>query len=266
MTRPDISTKRFSQMVRPELERVGLAVKKIDNLHVLDKFSGILPVTMTVCPLYAPGKLSESQLIEPPLQISDSRVHTKWETAQKAAEVMQRIGQIYGFTPSFEFSFADKGVITGETKQPVETLLDYHYSLYQAALSGVMEGYDFRLQRYSQLDISLNQTIQTNTGQDQLTSVELTEELKSRGVEFRADMLEKGKLLPRGEKMIRKLITQIGSSQLALELMTQYGLYDSQTAQPKSVNIYIERESAGLLLQITDLFAHSHYPRIDLMS
>lgn len=266
MTRPDIATKRFSQIVRPELERSGLSVKKIDNLHLLDKFRGLLPVTMTVCPLYSPGKLSESQLIQPPLQISDSRVHTKWETAQKATEVIQRMGQIYGFTPSFEVSFADRGVIMADTMQPLETLLDYHYSLYQTALSGVMRDAEFNLRRYSQLDIPFSQTIRANTDQDQVVAADLAEELRGRGVEFRADMFPQGKLHPRGEKLIKKLVTQVGSSQLALELMAQYGLYDSRTADPKGVNIYIERESAGLLLQITDLFVHSQYPRIDLIT
>lgn len=255
------SVPRFSKEVVGVLRSSGIIVPKADNLHHLDRQTGELVITATFCPLYENGPLSQSKLLTPPGQINDSRVTAKWVTLNKAFDVVVDTAGKFNREVRGIFTFADSGVISRDPQNEDLSLLSYHEQLYQQAFARNLR-FPYAIQRYSDLMPEFPRLIASS---DSHPEGDITPEyLQNQGVEFGEEVTRENEFMGRYSKLVDKLRRNYDNS-LLIGLIRQYGIFDRLTTRPEALNFYIERESAGLLLQLTDLFAHSRRPRIDII-
>lgn len=284
-------SQRFSQEILGALRSHGLRVRKADNLFHLDRASqGSLLVTMTLCPLYAAGALRESQLLRPPTEIAQSRVAVKWERQMDALGAVTSVAYKVGRPIEAILTFADVGVIAKDPGEEDPEVLQHHEDLYRTSAE---EAFGDRIriwfQRYSELDPSFPRFISDQTRKlsfrkddETISSSALMREnprLRSQIDQLASRLVESGivfdpsvldatghELTAKAQAYVLSLIRQLsGSFEIAEGLIKQYGTFDAQTTAPNALNIFIERETAALLLQLTDLFPHKHHPRIDIL-
>lgn len=276
---------RFSRAVVENLRRDRVWVRKTDNIHLLDGQSDQpLTVTMSLCPLYELGNLSDSHLIQSPARIDQSRVAEKWNVGVRAVESIQRTNAQRNQGVEVILTFADRGTISRDPERENPSVLDDHFQVYQQAAErefGERLGIDFETRRYSDIAASHQRFIPANEqvlylSAEQVSAEvdQLVQRLASTGVAFEPSAVDvaTGVMSKKARKIIEGLMRIKGNSEengysieLAEGLISQYGTFDSQTTQPGALNVFVERESAGLLLQVTDLFAHSRAPRVDIL-
>lgn len=285
--------RRFSRDIVETLRIHGLRIRKSDNLFLLDRLArDPLIVTMTLCPLYAVSSLSESRLIKTPDTIEQSRVVEKWRVGTRVFKAIAEACSKKGIGTEAVLTFADVGVITKESSEEDVSLLAYHERLYRDAaerdLRGVL-GIQYSFQRYSDIHpefpqfiratsarsarihmeqgISTRALLRENTGLRSEVA-ELMNRLHQKGMVFDPSIYDKqtGYLSGRTEEFVVSLMRQLGSGfDLTEGLMRQYGTFDAHTTLPGELNIFIEREPAALLLQLTDIFPHRQNPRVDII-
>lgn len=276
---------RFSRSVVENLKQANVSVKKADNVYLLDLTTDEpLTVTMTLCPLYEVGKLSQSCLMTYPASIQQSRVAEKWSAGVRALEVIQNTCVQKGQNIEAILTFADLGVISGNPENENALLLDYHHQVYQnAAQIDLRErlSINYSMQKYSDL-VSMHprfvsageQIVYINEDQVKVEVKELLQRLADLGLKFNLNLVDLENMLidKRAMKIIRGLMRtkdDIAEAtyniNLAQGLIYQYGRFDALTTRPDALNLFIERESSGLLLQVTDLFEHARSPRIDII-
>lgn len=276
---------RFSRSVVENLKQANVSVKKADNIYLLDLITDEpLMVTMTLCPLYEVGKLSQSCLMTHPASIQQSRVAEKWSAGVRALEVIQNTCVQKGQNIEAILTFADLGVISGNPENENALLLDYHQQVYQNAAQidlGERLGINYSMQKYSDL-VSMHprfvsageQIVYMNEDQAKVEVKELLQRLAILGLKFNSNLIDLENMLidKRAMRIIRGLMRtkdDIAEAtyniNLAQGLIYQYGRFDALTTHPGALNLFIERESSGLLLQVTDLFEHSRNPRIDII-
>lgn len=275
---------RFSRAVVENLKEDGVWVRKTDNIHLLDgQNDQNLTITMTLCPLYEIGSLSDSHLMAPPARIEQSRVAEKWKTGIRAVESIQRTNTQRGQSVNVALTFADLGTISRNPGAEEPAVLDYHFQVYRDAAERELgeRGISFELGRYSDLAAShprfipaSEQVLFLSPNQVSAEADEMIRRLAGLGVQFDPSSVdvEGGVMTKRARRIIEGLMRIKGnpeengySIELAEGLIAQYGIFDAQTSRPDGLNLFIERESAGLLLQVTDLFAHSRAPRVDIL-
>ena len=284
---------RFSIDVVRVLKTSKLKISKYDNLHLLDAFSeSFLTVTMTLCPLYEPGTLSESRLMGSPNTIEQSRVAEKWRVGIRVFKAITEACSRKGIGTKAALTFADVGVITKDPNEEDVSLLAYHERLYRDAaerdLYGEL-GMQYSFQRYSTICPDFPQFIPANS--TRLDGIKM-----ERGISSREVLRKKPSLMPEvtelmnrvsenrvvfdpsiydpqtgslQQRTIERIVSLIclleGNIGVAEGLIRQYGTFDAHTTLKGALNVFVERESAALLLKLTDLFPHRTNPRIDML-
>jgi hypothetical protein len=275
---------RFSRGVVENLKSDGVWVRKTDNIHLLDgQSSGPLVVTMSLCPLYEVGNLSDSHLMSSPARIEDSRVSPKWTAGINAIESIQHTSAQRGQDVEVVLTFADRGTISRDPEREDPEILDHHFHVYQQAAEIELgeKGIRYQLQRYSNIFPehpmfipASEKVIYLSPDQVSAEADLLVQRLAEAGVVFEpsvvdistATMSKKARKIIEGLMRLKGNPDEIGYAiELAEGFIYQYGAFDSRTTRPDALNLFIERESAGLLLQLTDLFAHSRAPRVDIL-
>lgn len=279
------TTWRFSRAVVENLKGDGVWVRKTDNVHLLDGQSDrSLIITMSICPLYEMGNLGDSHLMASPARLEHSRVAEKWRAGIKAIEAVKKTCTQRGQDVSVVLTLADLGVISRDPEREDPSVLDYHNEVYQEAAGRDLKerlGVSVETRRYSDLVPSHPRFIPATEhvlflSQDQVSyeAEQLIQELARSGIQFDPALIDvdTGVINKRARRIVEGLMRLKGnpsengySIELARGLMSQYGAFDAKTSRPDGLNLFIERESAGLLLQVTDLFAHSRAPRVDIL-
>lgn len=285
--------RRISADIVYSLRTHGIRVRKSDNLFLLDRLpEGPLLVTMTLCPLYASVSLNESRLINEPAGIEQSRVAEKWKVGVQIFEAIKEAALKSGRNVVALLTLADLGVITGNAFEEDSSILAYHETLYRSAADRDLErrlGIPYHFQRYSDIVSGFPRFIKATGGQAVFNQ-------KDRGISSGVLLRENPALRSETAALINRLIQervvfdqsvyysrtetvsaktqefvvslmrQVGSGFNLVEgLMRQYGTFDARTTRRNALNIFIEREAAALLLQLTDLFFHRHNPRVDIL-
>lgn len=228
-----------------EMLRVGIPVKRAENLQILPVGRNLV-VTTTLCPLYAPGPLRGSKLLMPPLGLYDSRVRGKWSKGTETFAAIKRVVDQIGGTMRIMFTFADRGVIVNDPTTEDPTALVYHQQIYwQEALNDLRDlGISWEMQRYSDLIGDFPQFVDPSDSNE----------------------IDISRILPDYNKKARKIINpmlqQFGPA-ITYGLLQTYGTFDAITSKPNTLNLYFER--GELLLNVTNLFPHKNYPRVDIL-
>ena len=285
--------RRISADIVRSLGTHGISVRKSDYLFLLDRLpEGPLQVTMTLCPLYAPASLKESKLISEPATIEQSRVAEKWKVGIQIFEAIKEAGLKNGRNVVALLTLADLGVITGNALEEDSSILTYHETLYRVAAGRDLEerlGIPYCLERYSRIVSGFPRFISATGGQVvfnqkdrgissrvllrenpsfQSEIVAIIDRLIQERVIFDQSIYNPGTetVSAKTQEFIVSLMRQVGSSFNLIEgLMRQYGTFDARTTRRNALNIFIERQAAALLLQLTDLFPHRNSPRVDIL-
>lgn len=271
---------KFSEQVPVSIQERGVAVRKVDNLHILDKLARSEPlvITMTLCPLYT-GSLHEGRLVtgadSPREALGKSRVVAKWEQGLKAVEGILDAARLWrpNGDIALRLTFADAAVILGNPQPGDCDALDYHFQVYQDL---AQEQFGSRaaveLGRYSTIHPDYPRLVTAQ--QDAVRSRQKSVVWRKRADEI-ADQINRVEVLltqhdisfhatARGRKVMTSLLNLLGE-EATIQLALQYGTFDARTTLPNSLNIFVERETMGGLLNLTDLFPHSANPRLDIL-
>lgn len=113
-----------------------------------------------LCPLYAPGNIDKSILLENPQSIIESRVVSKWNFIEDFLKTLASHEIFSGSKKTIHFVLADKGIITNQNN--LEVILKKHSLVYQEAISLLASEYtqfDFEYTDYTQLEVVFAQSI-----------------------------------------------------------------------------------------------------------
>jgi hypothetical protein len=261
--------------VRARLHARSLDVQRIDNLDRVNWSADMITMTITLCPLYDDSEINDSGLIIHPTPIYKSRVHGKLVDGLKSVEALKETMTQFGKSLHVIWTFADVGVLLGSIPNgSEEKTLNQHAYLYRRAIREApeMEGVSSDFHRYSSLEDQALPRFMRVGGRNQEAhslfedlggnrSIYLSSEYFSDDIlqnESQQNLQPNGK----GSKILRSLIDAFGY-ETARNFLIQYGFYDSLSSLPDSLNFYFERST--LLLNVTNLFTHKKYPRIDIL-
>lgn len=262
----------LSNKLPEALKGADIPVSRINNLDLVDVLDGVLNLTMTLCPLYQVGPIESSRLLGmSDASIEASRVAKKWSLGTRVIEVVQEITQ-GEFDVRPIFTFADRGIISPADDPEIISVLDHHAEVYFQAITEEMLrlGIDsWEFYRYRELSPGFPLLFITGesleSGRPSELARRLAEDCRGRIAfdstvfNFNTGTFNKRK----GRKIVDSLFNAFGYG-LTRDLLLQYGSFDAQTSLPDGLNFYFER--GPLLLNVTNLFPHKHYPRIDVLS
>jgi hypothetical protein len=240
-------------------------VTRASGLEGLVVVNGILRINTTLCPLYQQGSLNESQLLVGGT-IAESRVANKWNSFVLMSRDVLGVASEFGIGVDATLTYADLGVISTNPDESVDRgAIEHGWQQYRdAARYELPEELSTRFQRYSQIG-SMPQFVRPSGESSNWTSeVEgrVVRQLAENQVTFspRVSGLLGG-INRRGRKILRSLVNDFGEP-IATGLLLQYGKFDSITSDPGSLNLFFER--GELLLNVSNLFPHGEYPRVDV--
>lgn len=257
------------------LKRSSLEIHRVDNLQKLKAVAGAIGVNITLCPLYIGKTIGDSDLLASGTSMAEmrqSRVYNKLMDCFACIQSIKENVNPIDTEIDVHFTFADTGIFLGhqpETKDEKSIL--HHLWLYRKAIreSAVMKDVHWNLTSYSKLNNkvmpkflfqeSANSTTQARRLFSELTRPALSIECFDHSIiNKRTHLINKS-----GAAIIAALIDAFGHD-TARALIIQYGFYDAITTGPHDLNLFFER--GPLLLNLTNLFPHKKYPRVDILS
>lgn len=264
----------FKRALIAGIKRSDLEILRFENLQGLKIVDDVVRVNITLCPLYTGKTLEDSDLLPSGTSLTgmrQSRVYNKlldgFTFIQSLKESLRPID-----TKIFvQFTFADTGVLLNhEPGTRDERNILHHLWLYRKAIrdSTIMKDVHWDLTCYSKhndrvLPKFLRQKPVSARTLARRLFTDLTQPVLSLGC-FDSSMVNKQthSINKSGAAIIASLVDAFGRD-TARALIIQYGFYDAITAGPDDLNLFFER--GPLLLNLTDLFPHKNYPRVDIL-
>ncbi len=111
---------------------------------------------VVICPLYAPGNLTKSQLIYPPYGIYDSRVHSKFNAYLGVLENMTKYLDSVGGSLILKAVFANRGVLIKNPVPEDYQALNWHSELLSAAIANFCQRMGITHEYYTQNDFGID--------------------------------------------------------------------------------------------------------------
>lgn len=121
-----------------------------------DISGGPVSATVIYCPLYAPGSLEESALIQSPQRIQHSRVAGKLAGYEKVLAAMANYAKATGVQFHLNAVFANRGVLVGHPELADDVALCYHRELYEEFTVGFCSTYGGSYNFYDYDDLEVN--------------------------------------------------------------------------------------------------------------
>jgi hypothetical protein len=126
----------------------------IRNFSEANFASEEIRVLAVLCPLYAKSSLGDSELIQSPKALYESRVGVKFQIYADTAKVLGDFASASGRSLVFEMLFADTGVLLRRDPMQADfTALGLHRQLYEAKAEEAFRGtgISFRIRSFSEL-------------------------------------------------------------------------------------------------------------------
>jgi hypothetical protein len=136
----------------------------------------------TFCPLYAPGSLSESELLTNPTSIEESRVGVKWYALQRILKEINNYLKSAGGGLELVAIFANRGVLLShESTAQDAKALEAHDSLYQNAVAEFCQtnGINSDYHNYDDLNVDFPRFVDPQAEIPIETPKEILERIKS---------------------------------------------------------------------------------------
>lgn len=142
---------------------------KFHNLHGLNKDVGeTVRLALEYCPLYKPGKLHESSLVETAEGVDDivsSRVGKKWIATQAVLQTLNNFLRANGRSLELKVTFADWAVLAGTKNDANEEILRQHGKVYREQVSRLCKQFCIPYSFQSMSSIVTNPLQQLGIGQ-----------------------------------------------------------------------------------------------------
>jgi hypothetical protein len=267
---------RLSQRVPLALKERGVQGKYL-NLHRLDQAGQVVTATFTLCPLYERGTtLQQSSLQQEAASIETSRVAQKWDTFLQIVTALQQECLVGGKELHLILSFADRGIITPIELENTQSVLQNHLNAYRNSIEQnfAETGLSYTFQTYGELlpefplfilpaenEVSFSEdqlAVELNDAIERLAQTGITLANTASIKDAKAILRTLAQTIRPGGKYRQTRITY--NFPLAEGLIRQYAQFDAATTLPDALNIFIERDAASVLLQISKLFTYGQNP------
>lgn len=246
----------------------------IRNFSEANFVSEEIRVLAVLCPLYAKSPLGDSELIQSPNALEESRVGVKFQIYSDTAKVLDDFASASGRSVIFEMLFADTGVLLRrEPTQADVTALGLHRQLYEAKAVEAFRGtgISFRIRSFSELAgqpiTMIPRFIKTHPEESAMPNAkhimyEISNELESMGIG--AELSSKGVR----NSIIGEMINMNGATKETIK-----GLVETYIASELSFRdilgssgIFVNAERFSPLLRMPDMLkALDGMQRIDVL-